>query len=468
MKKLLLILLTLIMLFSLAACGGSNPNAGVYHAVSCTALGFEMDCEGDYLELKGNGKGELCLMGEKYNCSWTLEGENFTLKNHGDEFYGTLHNGILTVNFSDMVYVYMMDVAVQEDGATVGHVHQWKDADCETAKTCTDCGETEGEALGHDALEANYQDPSLCSRCGLELAPALQADMEKYGFTEFMEVGTVYEYKTVCKYNTKLETIGEVTVTGYEIFDSAEGYPAREGYEWRVVEMQALFYDMKARRNGVSTSTQTESYYNITLLDDNDVYDEEADISTFSVSWHGQIMDVYEKMESEWSKWYYEGDRKQTIRTVKWAFCVPKGYDGMVVGFRNAAVEWVDGTHIFEYQPEDFLLFRLDNKDAPEESGETVAVDDDIAGSYSLYAMEDSGEYIDNATLVSLDMDGLVIITFNGDGTGVMSAEGEEVTFTYDDTTISDADGFTYEYVIEDGMLKVDVGDGQIFHCQKK
>ena len=54
--------------------------------------------------------------------------------------------------------------------------------------------------------------------------------------------------------------------------------------------------------------------------------------------------------------------------------------------------------------------------------------------------------------------------TFNGD----VSTEGEEVTFTYDDTTISDADGFTYEYVIEDGMLKVDVGDGQIFHCQKK
>ena len=118
MKRILSVMLILVMAISLAACGGSNPNAGVYHAVSCTALGFEMDCEGDYLELKGNGKGELCLMGEKYNCSWTLEGETFTLKNHGDEFSGTLHNGILTVNFSDMVYVYRMDAVEQEDGTT--------------------------------------------------------------------------------------------------------------------------------------------------------------------------------------------------------------------------------------------------------------------------------------------------------------------------------------------------------------
>ena len=47
-------------------------------------------------------------------------------------------------------------------------------------------------------------------------------------------------------------------------------------------------------------------------------------------------------------------------------------------------------------------------------------------------------------------------------------AHGEEVTFTYDDTKISDEDGFMYGYVFEDGMLKIDVGDGQIFHCQKK
>ena len=142
------------------------------------------------------------------------------------------------------------------------------------------------------------------------------------------------------------------------------------------------------------------------------------------------------------------------------------------------AVTWVDGTVNFTEDNmsinyalengelildmlESVLVFRLGNQDTAESDDST------ITGSYSLYALEDSGEYIDNATLVSLEMDGAVIITFNGDGTGVMSTEGEEVTFTYDDTTMSDADGFTYAYTFEDGMLKVDVGNGQIFHCQK-
>ena len=359
MKRILAILLSLAMLLSLAACGGNNPNAGVYHAVSCTALGFEMDCEGDYLELKGNGKGELCLMGENYNCSWTLEGETFTLKNHGDEFYGTLHNGMLTVNFSDMVYVYRMDAVEQEDGTVLGHVHVWTEADCEIPKTCVDCGETEGAALGHDALDANYQDPSVCNRCGLELAPVLQADMEKYGFTEFMEVGVTYDYHTVCNYNREKTTVAEVTVNRYEIFDSAEGYPAKEGYEWRIVEMQALFHEHNAKSYGSMTATNYEDYYTIELHDDTGVYDEETEIETYSVCYHGEIMEATERIVSNWSGWHYEGGRKVDIRTVTWEFCVPKGYDGAVAGFRNAAVEWEDGTYLYDYQPEDFLLFRL-------------------------------------------------------------------------------------------------------------
>ena len=463
MKRLLTMLLIIAMLFSMAACGADDPNAGVYNAVSCTALGFELDCEGDWLELKKGGKAELCLMGEEYFCSWTLEAENFTLKNHGDEFSGTLQNGIITLDYGDMIYVYVMDGVVTEAGETLGHTHSWQDADCENSKTCTDCGETEGEALGHDGTEANYQDPSVCSRCGLELAPALQADMEKYGFTEFMEVGATYDYHTVCNKNRGVTTVAEVTVNRYEIFDSADGYPAKDGYEWRIVEMQALFHEQNAKSYGSVTASNYEDYYTIELHDDTDVYDEETEISTFSVSYHGEIMEATERIVSNWSGWHYVGGRQIDICTVTWEFCVPKGYDGVVIGFRNAAIEWEDGTYLYDYQPEDFLLFRLSNQE------EAQAADDGIlAGSYSLYALEDSGEYIDNATLASLGMDGLVIITFNGDGTGVMSTEGEEVTFTYDDTTISDADGFTYEYVIKDGMLKVDVGNGQIFHCQKK
>lgn len=42
------------------------------------------------------------------------------------------------------------------------HCHTFHDADCVTPKTCTDCGETRGEALGHDYNEGT------CSHCGEE------------------------------------------------------------------------------------------------------------------------------------------------------------------------------------------------------------------------------------------------------------------------------------------------------------
>ena len=44
--------------------------------------------------------------------------------------------------------------------------HNWKDADCDTPKTCTGCGTTEGDALGHDWTDADCDTPKTCNRCG--------------------------------------------------------------------------------------------------------------------------------------------------------------------------------------------------------------------------------------------------------------------------------------------------------------
>ncbi len=52
-------------------------------------------------------------------------------------------------------------------GETEGEVpgHAWQEATCETAKTCTACNITEGEALGHDWQEATTEAPKTCARC---------------------------------------------------------------------------------------------------------------------------------------------------------------------------------------------------------------------------------------------------------------------------------------------------------------
>lgn len=44
--------------------------------------------------------------------------------------------------------------------------HSWTDADCMTAKKCTECGETEGTPLGHDWKEPTCTTALVCRRCG--------------------------------------------------------------------------------------------------------------------------------------------------------------------------------------------------------------------------------------------------------------------------------------------------------------
>ena len=45
--------------------------------------------------------------------------------------------------------------------------HSWTDATCIAPKTCSACGETEGEALGHSWTDATCTAPKICSVCGV-------------------------------------------------------------------------------------------------------------------------------------------------------------------------------------------------------------------------------------------------------------------------------------------------------------
>lgn len=45
------------------------------------------------------------------------------------------------------------------------HTHDWVEADCTTPKTCAECGEIEGEALGHTGGTATCRGRAKCDRC---------------------------------------------------------------------------------------------------------------------------------------------------------------------------------------------------------------------------------------------------------------------------------------------------------------
>ena len=59
----------------------------------------------------------------------------------------------------------------ETEGAPLGH--SWAAATCETAKTCEICGKTEGEALGHAWVEADCENAKTCSNCNLVEGEAL-------------------------------------------------------------------------------------------------------------------------------------------------------------------------------------------------------------------------------------------------------------------------------------------------------
>ena len=52
----------------------------------------------------------------------------------------------------------------ETEGEALGHT--WTEADCTTAKTCQTCHLTEGDALGHAWKDATTEPPKTCATCG--------------------------------------------------------------------------------------------------------------------------------------------------------------------------------------------------------------------------------------------------------------------------------------------------------------
>ena len=61
-----------------------------------------------------------------------------------------------------------------------GHTHTWEEATCTTPKTCSTCGETEGEPLGHTWVEATCTEPKTCSICGVTEGEPLGHTVENW------------------------------------------------------------------------------------------------------------------------------------------------------------------------------------------------------------------------------------------------------------------------------------------------
>ena len=421
MKKRIAILLTIVMLLSLAACGGGepDPNAGKYQGISAKALGMTMDMSEVYpgetwVELKSGGKGTVMLDGDDFPMKWTLDGEAITITIEDVDSVGTLADGVITVDLMDMgvemtflkegaempapkatfndagyweivrmesedpasaiseedmafaksvgVLMYM---ELNADGTGVLFMEDempltWADG----AITFTEENMTISYTLASGEMKLDMLETVLVLRRGEKPEP-VASEMEQAGFIYFMEEGEPYFFDNQCIDNEDLDSVGEATVVSYEIFESADGYDPLEGYEWRAVTIEIRFFDDNAWEYGVEgILMSSEDYYNTKLLDDTAELVKEADTYDqyqYTVVYNGQEMDAYYfDNAGTWSDWYVNEDGNNECKyTVVEEFLVPVGYDGCVVSIANSRVEWPDGAYITDLDPDDFLLFRL-------------------------------------------------------------------------------------------------------------
>ncbi|MBR2320397.1 MAG: hypothetical protein IKA50_06420 [Clostridia bacterium] len=131
----------------------------------------------------GNKASTLTVSTSPDNSTWTQHSTLSVASSYKDLSISNLPAGtkyVKLVNGSGQVRVkyitvsYAADVVPEEPPVTCEHV--WVDADCTTPKTCSLCGETEGEALGHSYGEATEtvapdctnagEQRSTCSACG--------------------------------------------------------------------------------------------------------------------------------------------------------------------------------------------------------------------------------------------------------------------------------------------------------------
>lgn len=248
-------------------------------------------------------------------------------------------------------------------GETEGEAlpHTWVDADCAAPKTCSVCGETEGEALPHTWIDANFQSPKTCSVCGTVEGEAVPAEYVVHGLdARLLDKGGEYDFTTSCYDDSTKLTTGKLTVASYETFASDDSHEALEDYEWKVVTLRLRFSDDNAQQYGVSPiRLLLDDYY---YADEAEEFPEGEEGDRFNVDWNGvNYPECISNYEEAWGSWENNENGDPYIDyNIVYTYRIPVGYNGCVVGVADVAMDWPIGSHLYDIIDDTARLFRLD------------------------------------------------------------------------------------------------------------
>ena len=133
------------------------------------------------------------------------------------------------------------------------------------------------------AVEANYQDPKTCSVCGEIEGEPLPPDFETYNLPlNVAQVDTEYDYVTTCGQNRDAKTVGKFRISDYYLFEGDETHPPLDGYEWHKVSFAIHFSDDNAWKWGMGVKTFWDDYYHMEPWGSSDTPSETENVDEFA------------------------------------------------------------------------------------------------------------------------------------------------------------------------------------------
>lgn len=243
--------------------------------------------------------------------------------------------------------------------------HAWVDATCDAAKTCSVCGETEGEALGHAWIDATYEAPKTCETCGATEGEALVAYFAEHGLIEKLRDKTAeHEFVQTCGSDTEKTTTLKVTVENYQTIASDETHEAMDGYEWKVMAIKMRLHDENAQKFGINTwNYMWDDFYIGKASDANENTDGLFENGmVYPINWNGvDYADGSLRIAETAGAWEKDENGNQYLDIViTVSVRVPVGYDGFIFGMEGYGWEIADGAFLHEAITDNTMLFRMD------------------------------------------------------------------------------------------------------------
>lgn len=190
-----------------------------------------------------------------------------------------------------------------------------------------------------------------------EAEPAATTDPEGVGFAaKGMPVidaytGATADFPSHTADDESLSTTAHVTVTSYSVTDA--DIP---GWEWRTVEFRLVFNDANAKGYGAAYKYTITDYHDIDLATSTRRRNDDGD-AMITVEKGGELYNVV--VENPYDS--YTTDSGERVFEDTYSALVPKGYDGVVIGFINSDItEFSSSVPIYNfYSPGQMVFFRM-------------------------------------------------------------------------------------------------------------